>query len=113
LIPKLSYVIEYVEDMTRAVVFYRDVVGLPLKAESPHWSEFSTGDTTLALHAASPKNPAGTFEIGFAVSDVAAFHQALVAKGVAFPLEPMKQDWGGVLAQFKDADDATVTVSGS
>jgi predicted enzyme related to lactoylglutathione lyase len=39
---KLSYVIEFVGDMDRAVKFYRDVVGLPLKFQSPGWSEFST-----------------------------------------------------------------------
>jgi len=39
---QLSYVIEFVGDMDRAVKFYRDVVGLPLKFQSPGWSEFST-----------------------------------------------------------------------
>jgi catechol 2,3-dioxygenase-like lactoylglutathione lyase family enzyme len=55
---KLRYAIEFVGDMDRAVKFYRDVIGLPLKFESPEWSEFSTGETTLALHPASDKNPA-------------------------------------------------------
>ncbi len=50
---KLSYVIKFVGDMDRAVKFYRDVLGLPLKFESPGWSEFATGETTLALHPAS------------------------------------------------------------
>ena len=53
---QLSYVIEFVGDMERAVKFYRDVVGLPLKFQSPEWSEFSTGDTTLALHPASKRD---------------------------------------------------------
>ncbi|MGH9781661.1 MAG: VOC family protein, partial [Candidatus Acidiferrales bacterium] len=44
--PKLSYVIEFVGDMGRAVKFYRDVIGLPLKFESPGWSEFATGETS-------------------------------------------------------------------
>jgi predicted enzyme related to lactoylglutathione lyase len=112
-IPKLTYVIEFVADMTRAVAFYRDVVGLPLRSESPHWSEFSTGETTLALHPASQKNPAGTFEIGLGVSDVPAFHQAMLAKGVTFPLPPKQQDWGGLLAQFQDSEGSSVTVSGT
>jgi len=111
--PKLIYVMEFVENMTRAVAFYRDVVGLPLKFESPHWSEFSTGETTLALHPASNTNAAGKVEIGFSVSDLQAFHDAMVAKGVKFPLAPTKQDFGGVLAQFQDPDGASVTVSGS
>ena len=56
---KLSHIIEFVADMDRAVKFYRDVVGLPLKFQSLEWSEFATGAVTLALHPASEKNPAG------------------------------------------------------
>jgi catechol 2,3-dioxygenase-like lactoylglutathione lyase family enzyme len=36
--------------MNKAVKFYRDVLGLKFKFESPGWSEFVTGETTLALH---------------------------------------------------------------
>ncbi|MGE5242972.1 MAG: VOC family protein [Betaproteobacteria bacterium] len=111
--PKLTYVIEFVGDMTRAVAFYRDVVGLSLKFESPDWSEFSTGETTLALHPASDRNPAGRLEVGFGVPDLQAFYDAMTAKGVRFPLAPTKQDYGGMLAQFRDTEDACVTVSGS
>ena len=57
-------------DMDKAVKFYREVVGLTLKFESPGWSEFVTGETTLALHPASEKNPAGKVELGFTVTDV-------------------------------------------
>jgi catechol 2,3-dioxygenase-like lactoylglutathione lyase family enzyme len=32
---KLNYVIKFVADMDRAVNFYRDVLGLPLKFQSP------------------------------------------------------------------------------
>ena len=55
---KLNYVIKFVGEMDSAVRFYRDVLGLPLKFEPPGWSEFATGETTLALHPASQKNPA-------------------------------------------------------
>ena len=61
---QLKYAIKFVADMDKAVKFYRDVVGLTLKFESPGWSEFVTGETTLALHPASDKNPAGS-RIGF------------------------------------------------
>jgi hypothetical protein len=50
---QLRYVIKFIADMDKAVKFHRDVLGLPLKFESPGWSEFSTGETTLALHPAS------------------------------------------------------------
>lgn len=63
----LRYAIKFVANMKKAVKFYRDVLGLQLKFESPGWSEFVTGETTLALHPASDKNPAGKVELGFTV----------------------------------------------
>ncbi len=108
---KLTYVIEFVEDMRRAVAFYRDVLGLTLKFETPEWTEFSTGETTLALHLASNTNPAGRIEIGFSAPDLQAFYDAMTAKGVTFPQPPKKQDFGGLLAQFRDSEGALVSVS--
>ena len=70
--------------MNRSVKFYRDIIGLPLKFESPDWSEFSTGETTLALHPASDKNPAGKLEIGFEVPDLQKFHSEMKANRVKF-----------------------------
>ncbi|HXM19888.1 MAG TPA: VOC family protein [Terriglobales bacterium] len=110
---KLNYAIEFVADMNRAVKFYRDVIGIPLKFESPGWSEFATGDTTLALHPASQKNPAGKVELGFNVVDLLKFYEDLRAKGVKFPMPPTKQDFGGTLAQFEDSEGAHVSVGAS
>jgi len=67
---KLVYLIKFVGDMGKAVAFHRDVLGLKLRFESPFWSEFDTGATTLALHPASAKNPAGTCQPGFRVTDL-------------------------------------------
>jgi lactoylglutathione lyase len=107
---KLSYVIKFVADMNRAVKFYRDVLGLGLKFESPGWSEFVTGETTLALHPASEKNPAGAVELGFTVADIQKFHGAMSAKGVQFSMPPTKQDFGGLLAQFVDSEGGHCSV---
>ncbi len=109
---KLSYAIKFVADMDRAVKFYRDIMGLPLKFESPGWSEFATGDVTLALHPASEKNPRGKVELGFRVPDLHEFHREMTAKGVKFSMPPTKQDFGGELAQFLDSEGAPCSVSG-
>lgn len=109
---KLTYVIEFVADMDRAVKFYRDVIGLSLKFQSPGWSEFSTGETTLALHPASEKNPAGKLELGLGVPNLQQFHNEMVGKSVQFAMPPTKQDFGGMLAQFVDSEGAHVSVSG-
>jgi predicted enzyme related to lactoylglutathione lyase len=107
---KFSYVIKFVADMNRAVRFYRDVLGLQLKFESPGWSEFVTGETTLALHPASEKNPAGAVELGFRVPDIQKFYLEMKAKGVNFGMPPTKQDFGGLLAQFVDSEGGHCSV---
>ncbi len=107
---QLRYAIKFVADMEKAVKFHRDVLGLRLKFESPGWSEFATGETTLALHPASDKNPAGRVELGFTVADVETFYRDMSAKGVVFSMPPKKQDFGGVLAQFVDSEGAHCSV---
>ena len=102
--PKLKYIIEFVADMDRAIKFYRDLVGLPLKFGSPGWTEFATGDTSFALHPASEKNRAGTYDLGFTVKDLHEFYEQMKTKGVKFPMPPTKQDFGGSLAQFLDTE---------
>jgi lactoylglutathione lyase len=109
---KLTHIIEFVADMDRAVKFYRDVLGLTLKFQSPEWSEFATGEVTYALHHASEKNPAGKFEAGFSVPELEAFHREMQGKAVRFTMPPTKQDFGGSLAQFIDSEGAHISVSG-
>jgi len=107
---QLKYAIKFVANMNKAVKFYRDVLGLTVKFESPGWSQFVTGETTLALHPATDKNPAGKVELGFTVADVETFYRDMTAKGVLFSMPPKKQDFGGVLAQFVDSEGAPCSV---
>ena len=109
---QLTYAIEFVADMGRAVKFYRDIAGLTLKFESPGWSEFITGPTTLALHSASAENPAGTVRLGFGVPDLHRFHREMTEKGVRFTKPPQKQDFGSELAEFVDSEGGRCSVSG-
>jgi lactoylglutathione lyase len=107
---QFRYAIKFVSDMDKAVKFYRDVLGLKVKFESPGWSKFETGETTLALHPASDKNPAGKVELGFTVADGQAFYRNMNAKSVLFSMPPKKQDFGGMLAQFVDSAGAHCSV---
>jgi catechol 2,3-dioxygenase-like lactoylglutathione lyase family enzyme len=85
---RLNYVMKFVADMDKAVVFYRDALGLTLKLQSPGWSEFVTGETTLALHPASERNPAGSAELGSSVDDLERFHGEAARKGIVFTRLP-------------------------
>ena len=109
---RLSYAIKYVEDMDRAIAFYRDTLGLELKFQSPFWSEFSTGDTVLALHPASEDNRPGSVELGFAADNLGEFHARRDELGVQFTREP-KEMHGVHIAQIRDVDGANVSVSGT
>src|SRR5262249_27414811 len=91
---RFTYAINFVANMDRAVAFYRDTLNLPLKFASPEWSEFDTGETTLALHLASAANPAGTVQLGFSVRDLQQFYQDKSRIGVQFTMPPTKQDFG-------------------
>ena len=57
---KIAVVIVGVADMERAVDFYRSKLGLPLKFQTPTYSEFKTQGAVLALekrdevHASGP-----------------------------------------------------------
>jgi len=108
---KLSYAIKFVSDMDKAVAFHRDVLGLPLKFESPFWSEFATGDTTLALHPARPDKPAGAVELGFQTGDLARLYAERDGCGLTFTKAPELQH-GALLARFLDSEGRECSISG-
>ena len=107
----LSYAIKYVGNMDQAVRFHRDRLGLELRFQSPQWSEFDTGPTTLALHLASPEHEAGSCQLGFRVSDIAHFYAEKMEHGVEFTAAPTELH-GQKIARFRDSDGAECSVSG-
>jgi len=107
----LTYVIKYVADMDRAAGFHRDNLGLAVRFQSPHWTEFDTGATTLALHPATVDHPAGSCQVGFRVPDIAAFYAEQQGKGVPFTAPPADMH-GQKVARFIDSEGAECSVSG-
>jgi len=99
-----------VKDMDAAVCFHRDVLGLRLKFQSPEWSEFDTGAVTLALHAASEKNPAGGVQLGYAVQNLAGVYAARQSNGIEFSREP-KPLHGALLGNFLDSEGAECSIA--
>jgi lactoylglutathione lyase len=112
---RISYAIVFVSDMARAVSFYRDVVGLPLRFESPSWSEFATGGATLALHHASgtadsaEREIAGRCRPGLSVPDLDAFHRRMTGQEVRCLQEPTTV-FGKRIAQYADPDGLAFSV---
>jgi predicted enzyme related to lactoylglutathione lyase len=109
---KLTYAIKYVADMDKAVAFHRDVLGLTLRFQSPQWTEFDTGETTLALHEASDKNPAGHVQLGFGVDGLEAIHAERDRIGLTFTDPPTSQH-GVTIARALDSEGAEISLSGN
>lgn len=115
---RLSYAIVFVSDMKRSVAFYRDVIGLPLKFDSPEWSEFPTEGATLALHRSEAPSmtqdeselPAGRCRPGLNVPDLDAFHLRMVEHNVICTQQP-KDLFGAKIAQYLDPDGLAISVS--
>lgn len=109
---RVNYAMVFVSDMKRAVAFYRDALGLPLRFESPHWTEFATDGATLALHDNGGANPQGTAphearaglcRPGFQVQDLDEFHRRMMAHAVTCVQEP-KEMFGARVARYADPD---------
>lgn len=116
---RVNYQIIFVSDMKRSVSFYRDVLGLPLKFETPEWTEFATEGATVALHATKSPNPdpsnegpeiAGRCRAGFCLPDLDAFHQRMIENNVPCIQEP-KDMFGARIAQYLDPDGLAISVS--
>lgn len=82
----MKYLILYVSDSKRAIHFYRDILGLPIRAEHGTYVEFDTGSTILALNTRESArditaldipdtSASNTFEIGFVTENVEAVYQ--------------------------------------
>jgi lactoylglutathione lyase len=109
-----------VSNMDRSLEFYRDKLGIPLKFQSPEWTEFDTGATTLALHgggvpddrppSGDPSKRAGACSIGFNVENVDKTYEELQAKGIRFVMPPTQRENEGIrLAVALDPDGLPVS----
>jgi lactoylglutathione lyase len=118
---RINYSIIFVSDMIRSIEFYRDIVGIPLKFQSPGWTEFITEGATLALHKTDmPAGESshdrlerpGQCRAGFQVADIANFHRQMIGHGVPCLQEPT-ETFGVKIAQYVDPDGLVFSVSGA
>ncbi len=94
-----------VEQMDRALGFYRDVLGLSVKMESPEWSELEANGLSIGLNAREAKGASadGGAVITFHSEDIEGEKSDLEGKGVRFTGDVSSYDWGSV-APFKDSE---------
>ena len=111
--PALSsvYVMLHAQDMDRAVAFWRDVMGLGVKTQSPEWTELTFGDTVIAFHGGGDgsENPSG---LGFDSPDMDGLCEAIAAAGGTIRMPPTDRPEEGIrLAEFSDPEGNIVMLS--
>ena len=101
-----------VTDMTRAVAFYRGVLGPVVRTESPTWSELKLGEATVALHTTPVPAPRYT-GLGVEVVDLHAAYHAVIAMGGTVISGPSPDPIGNSSYEVADTEGNTFTIAGS
>ena len=100
-----------VDDWPAACDFYENKLKLPLefKDDGFGWAEFDVGGAKIGvervdeLASQEDKDLVGRFVgASLQVKDTKATYKELSDRGVEFVAPPEQQEWGGVLAHFKD-----------
>ena len=105
--PSLYSVAIFVNDIGRAIEFYRDALRLPLTKQGSFGAEFLEGQTHVGVHPAV--HPEAKALVGrhtgitLFVPDLLHFCGDLHARGVRFMAEPTQQSWG-IMAMVADPD---------
>lgn len=117
----IDYVIRYVEDLERAVAFYRDVLGLEHRFTDEAYAEFSAGPTKLALYPRDrlpdllggevPAGGSPDGEVLFLVDDVDAEAERLRAAGARILTGPVDRPWGHRTVHLLDPDGLVVELA--
>ncbi|HEX9895640.1 MAG TPA: VOC family protein [Gemmatimonadales bacterium] len=97
----------FVEHIDRAVEFYRDALGLPLRSQGSFGAEFLEGEARIGVHPAVHSDAKAlvgrhtglTLRVGGLLHYCGDLH----ARGVRFVAEPTQQSWG-VMALIADPD---------
>jgi len=110
--PRLDYVIQYVDSLSRSVAFYRDVIGLRVRIEGDGYVEFDMENTKFSLFERSKlpeligreagNAPCG--EIGFLIDDVDAEAERLRGLGAEILSGPVNRPWRERTLHIADPD---------
>jgi methylmalonyl-CoA/ethylmalonyl-CoA epimerase len=113
---QLNMVMLGVEDLERAVAFYRDRLGLMVRNQMHGFAFLDAGPITLVLseplaRSRQPKN--GAVELVFPVQHVRLAYEALAASGVNFISEPRNVNGPFWAANFLDPDGHLFSIFGN
>ena len=105
--PSLYSIAIFVNDISRAIEFYGEKLGLPVIKQGSFGAEFLEGETHISVHPAvhpEAKSLVGRHTgITLFVPDLLHFCGELHDRGVRFTTEPTQQSWG-IMAMVADPD---------
>jgi lactoylglutathione lyase len=110
---RLGAAILLVDNMERSVAFYRDIMGMKIKMESPDWVEFvnETRSAVLALHPKRTKSiRSPNMLVGFNVGDIENVCRELESKNVKF-YKKLTQELFGKHAIIEDPDGHLISLA--
>jgi predicted enzyme related to lactoylglutathione lyase len=94
----------WVEDMDRAIAFWKTAVGLGSRLETPHWTELIHGTTVIALHGGGDAAFLQT-GLGLQVADVEAACREIGEAGGTVRNPPVLREREGIkLADVTDTE---------
>jgi predicted enzyme related to lactoylglutathione lyase len=106
-----------VQDVERAVAFYRDQLGMKFLFSSNGLAFFDAGGVRLLLSRPEGVDDAHSSVLYFKVPDIHLAHKVLAERGVAFDDTPHKiADMGGYelwMAFFRDSENNLLAISGN
>jgi predicted enzyme related to lactoylglutathione lyase len=106
-----TYVMLMVADMTRALRFYTEAFNVTVVISSPHWSEFTVGGTTIALHPGGSGDQTRT-GLGFEVEDLdAALQRATEVGGRISAPQRERSEERIRVAELVDTEGNLITVA--
>lgn len=92
-----------VQDMNRALRFYREALGLTVTDEGEDWSSLNVGGLRVGLESSDGKPVPGRAVLTLRTTDIRADVARLQGLGVKFLGEIGDFEWGSVVA-FEDSE---------
>jgi len=106
---KVNAIILLVSNMERSKEFYKDILGLRIKYESPEWVEFLKDGAVLALHKSKIKVTNDRAMLNFITSDINGVRSILKSKGVRF-YKDIEEDANGKYMIIEDPDGYKILI---
>lgn len=119
LIHRLWTVRVFVSNQEAAIVFFRDILEIPVVLSAPRfgWVELGPSDERAKIGIVEPNPDADPIlyewqlgQIGqstgitFETRDIELFYKKMKERGVRFFLPPEEMPWGGIMGGFEDPD---------